>query len=123
MTNNEIVQAAAAIAQAGSPDYTHHAGATLTLMSEQTRAGELEAMCTTLLAHTDMHPGDHHKLVESLPAKVLNQYIYINRGHSACKVERWREQTPDWSGTLKRAADDPSRFAAIARAMADEIGG
>ena len=122
MSDTSVSPSADAIAQAGSPAFTHHAGATLGRLSELAKEGELEALSATLLAHAALHPADRHKLVDSVPAKVLNQYIYINRQRSVSAVERWRERTPDWAETLKRAVDDPARFAVVAREMADAVG-
>jgi hypothetical protein len=122
MTNTDIEQSARAIGQAGSPAFTHHAGATLERLSELAKQGDLEGLSTTLLAHVGLHPSDRRKLVDSVPAKVLNQYIYIYRKRSVTAVERWRERTPDWADTLKRAIDDPAIFAAAARDMADAVG-
>ena len=117
-----LARSAAAIAQAGSPAFTLHAGPTLELMSEQAKAGELEAMSQTLLAHIEIHPGDRRSLIDRVPAKILNQYIYILRQRSVGAVERWRERTPDWAETLKRAVTNPQRFAMVAKAMADAAG-
>ena len=122
MTDTDIKQSADAIAQAGSPAFTNHAGATLARLSELAKEGELEALSSTLLAHVALHPTDRRRLVDSVPAKVLNQYVYIHRKRSVSAVERWRERTPDWAETLKRAIDEPARFAAVARDMADAVG-
>lgn len=122
MTNDEIIEAASAIAQAGSPDYNVHAGATLTKMSEQAHLGQLEAMSNTLLAHVALHPSDQRSVVARVPAIVFNQYLCRHRGYGAQAVERWREQTSDCADTLKRAVSDPDRFARVAHTIADEIG-
>ena len=122
MTSTSISQSADAIAQAGSPAFTHHAGATLERLSALAKDGELATLSSTLLAHAALHPADRRELVDSVPAKILNQYIYVNQKRSVSAVERWRERTPDWAETLKRAVDDPARFAAIAREMADAVG-
>lgn len=121
MNNDDIQSAAAAIAQAGSPEFTSHAGATLQLMSDLARRGELEAVSETLLAHVAAHPGDCRRLVSAIPAKILNQYIYRYNQGSAAAVERWRARTPDWAAALERAVTNPPRFAAVAAAMADEV--
>jgi hypothetical protein len=121
VTNDEIIEAASAIAQAGSSDYAIHAGATLTKMSEQARLGQLEAMSNTLLAHVALHPADRRSVVARVPAMVFNGYL-CRQGYGTQAVERWREQTPDWADTLKRAVSDPVRFERVAYTMADEIG-
>lgn len=95
MTNIEIAQAADAIAQAGSQAFVHHAGATLEHLSELAKAGELEALSTMLLAHATLHPGDRRKLVDSVPAKIVNQYIYSNRKRSMRVVEPWLKGRPN----------------------------
>lgn len=122
MTNNDIIEGATAIAQAGSPAYNSHAGATLTHLSDLALRGELQALSDTLLAHIQVHPADHDRLIQAVPAKILNQYIYRCRARSVAAVERWRERTPDWAVTLERAVTNPERFAAVATAMADEVG-
>ncbi len=122
MTNDDILNGATAIAQAGSPAYTSHAGATLTQLSSLALRGELVGFADTLLAHVALHPSDRQRLLSAVSAKILNQYIYRNRGRSVGAVERWRERTPDWAETLERAVTEPGRFAAVASTMADDVG-
>lgn len=122
MIDDDIISGATAIAQPGSPAYTNHAGATLTHLSDLALRGELVGFADTLLAHVALHPSDRRRLVAAVPAKILNQYIYRNRGRSVGAVERWRERTPDWAVTLERAVTKPARFAAVAGTMADDVG-
>lgn len=122
MTEDDIAAGAAAMLQAGSPAFTTHAGATLERISRLARDGDLAGVGSTMLAHAMLHPSDRAGLLKALPAKVLNQYIHLHRGRSAHAIERWRERTPDWAETLQRAAADPERLAAVAAAMADEVG-
>lgn len=122
MKDTDITHSANAIARAGSQAFTHHAGATLERLSELAHGGELESVSSTLLAHVALHPSDRRKLVDSVPAKILNQYICIHRKRSVGAIERWRERTPDWADTLKRAIGNPARFAAVARGMAEAVG-
>lgn len=121
MNEDEILRAATAIAQAGSPDYNVHAGATLAEMSEQARLGQLEAMSETLLAHVAVHPADRRSLVKRVPGIVLNGYLCRNPGHGGQAIEQWWKQKPDWADSLRRAVSDPGRFARVAQAMAQEL--
>lgn len=122
MSNDDIIEGASAIAQAGSPAYNSHAGATLTHLSDLALRGELETFSDTLLAHILIHPADRNRLIQAVPAKVLNQYIYRCRERSVAAVEQWRERTPDWATTLERVVTNPERFASVATAMADDVG-
>ena len=122
MTNPTLASLAAeAIAQAGSPAHTVHAGATLRLMLDLARTGDLQAMSDTFTAHVTVHPGDRRSMADRVPAKILNQYFYLHCERSVQAVERWRAETPDWADTLRHAIGDSRRFAALAEGMARDI--
>lgn len=121
MDEDGIMRVGKAIANAGSPEFDRHAGATLDEMSKLAGEGELEAMSSCYLAHGTLHPGDRQTLLKYLHLKVLHGYIY---GHRKCvhrSVGQWCAQVPDWDERLRRAITDPPRFALTARVMADEI--
>ena len=121
MTQEDRIKAATAIAQAGSPAYSNHAGATLTFLSDLALRGELETLSRTLIAHIGVHPPDRRKLVSAVPAIILNQYLCGCRKRAFSDIQSWRERTPDWAATLKRALGEPEHFAAVAAMMGDEI--
>ncbi len=79
-------------------------------------------MSRTLLAHIAHHPADERHIVNLVPAKILNQYIYLNRGLSVRAVKCWLEQNPSWPERLRQAASEPKRLARTASAMADAVG-
>jgi hypothetical protein len=119
--DENVARTSAAIAESGSPKFTHHAGATLELMSDQGRVGDLNGLSLTLLAHAKAFPKDRRFLINQVPAKILNQYIYLHRQLPTKAIERWRERTPDWADRLKKAVLKPTKFVTVVTNMADEI--
>jgi hypothetical protein len=116
-----IKRGAVAISKAGSPEYTTHAGATQTLMSELAGEGQLEAMSTTFLAHVALHPRDRRSLVNRVPPMLSNQYFCGNCQLLGMSVKRWCEANAGWGDLLRQALTDPAHFATVAMAMANEI--
>ncbi|NJR80594.1 hypothetical protein [Sphingomonas corticis] len=122
MGRDDIEISARAIAQAGSPEYTTHAGATLERLAELAGRGDLEALSTTFVAHVAVHPRDERRLVAAVPKMVLSRYLHGFAGLEFPAVERWRARTPDWAALLGSALHDPRRFAAVAAAIVVEVG-
>jgi hypothetical protein len=121
MTEDEISRGAKAIAQAGSPEFIHHAGATMEEMTRQMRTGKLEAVTATFSAHCALNPDDRPALLRCIPAMILQSYLHDFRALSIDDIERWRKQTPDWCDRLERAGENSGRLTNVAEAMAVEV--
>lgn len=55
-----------ALSEVGSKDHVVHAGATLALMSDHAKAGNLDAMSRAAIAHFALYPADRNEIVRSL---------------------------------------------------------
>ena len=121
MDDDDILRVAKAIADAGSPEHSLHAGPTLEELSKLAEEGELEAMSHSFIAHVALHADDRRTLLKYLPMKIHNRYFYLHRGCAHRAIEQWRGRSADWEERLRQAIADPPRFALVARTMADEI--
>lgn len=109
-----------ALRHTGSDQYVVRSGPTLELMSELAKEGHLAGLAELYRAYVNKVPGDRAFVADMVPAKVLNQHVYIYRKGTMQSVIRWIEQTPDWADRIKAALGDPNRFASIVTKMADE---
>lgn len=122
MQNEDISQRAAkAVAKAGSPEFAGNDGATRQFMGELARAGELEGLSSTYIAHVAAHPGDRRRLANRVPLIIANGYFCCHRSNLGTLVSRWCAANPGWNISLLRALEHPVRFAQVAQAMAEEL--
>jgi hypothetical protein len=113
---------AEALLYRGSPRHAVRAGAMLTLLSELAREGDLEGFSRACLTYAGLVPSDRQQLVAAVPAKVLNQYLYLHCGRAASSLEKWCERNADWAERITSALEDPVRFRAEVLRMSAEAG-
>jgi hypothetical protein len=121
MTKKTVAERIAqALLDIGSDDYTVRSGSIRTLMSKLAKEGELAGVSQAYLAYTAIVPADGRRLAEAVPAKILNQYIYIYRQRSDLAVKQWIKRTPEWPDRIKSALPSPELFERIVSELADE---
>lgn len=121
MTKDDIRRGGNAIANAGSRDYSHHAGATMELIADHAKAGKLDAMSTTLTVHCAIHRQDRRALLRIIPPVIRESYLHKHRGLEMSAIDQWCERNPDWAGCLVRIVENPARFERVAGIIAHEI--
>jgi hypothetical protein len=109
-----------ALRHTGSPRYVVRSGPILELMSDLAKEGDLVGVSEAYLAYIAKVPSDRRFVADRVPAKILNQYIYLHRQGSVRAVTKWIARTPGWADRIKEVLEDPERFERVARRMADE---
>lgn len=110
-----------AILSQGSKAYNTPSGPVLTLLSELAAQGDLRSFSNAFVIFARAKPANAHYVEQSVPAKILNQYLHACRGVTLTEFERWRAKNPDWAQRLKDAVRDAELFEHVVEQMATEI--
>lgn len=121
MNDQIATRIAHAIARNGSGEHNYGPGATLTVLAEFAKEGNLQAMSQAIVEHSTAYPRDRATLLKRLPAKVFNLYFCTHREHSHTAIERWRGRTPNWETVIQESALHPARFEMAVLNMSEEI--
>ncbi|NKJ02653.1 hypothetical protein [Novosphingobium sp. SG707] len=121
MKDQIATRIAHAIAQNGSGEHSYGPGATLSVLTEFAKEGNLQAMSRAIIEHSAAYPQDCATLLKRLPGKVFNMYLYSYCEHSHTAIERWRSRTPNWETVIQDNALHPVRFEMAVLNMSNEI--
>lgn len=111
----------AAVAKAGSPEYSHHCGATLDEIAALLAMGATEESGWAIIIHANLHWEDRRRLTRTLPVLVSNRYWFGHLRLAQPKIDRWCEANGDWADTIRACALRPSRLAGLIDAQACQI--
>jgi hypothetical protein len=110
-----------AIDQQDSPDYITPSGAMLTLMTRLAEGGDLVGFSRAFLAFARAQPRNASFVQSSVPAKILNGYLFKHRSLDRAAYDRWERDNPAWGDTIIAALREPERFAQVVSEMAADF--
>src|SRR5438067_5641024 len=90
-----------AILSQGSKAYNTPSGPVLTLLSDLAAQGDLRSFSNAFVILARAKPANADFVEQSVPAKILNQYLCRQRGVTVMEFERWSAKNPDWAQRLK----------------------